>query len=397
MGHRKRLLAGLLAALLLGGCGASREGEGGSSSGEATQAPVSEVQEVPAAPEPRQAVLLAAGDNLIHDVIYWQAAARTGGEGYDFAPAYERIAPLVAEADFAFINQETVLAGAELPPSSYPMFCSPPEVGEEMLKLGFNLFSTANNHCFDKGEAGLQASGRFWDAHPEAAVAGCYRTPEERDRTALLTREGITVALVAAAEQTNGLSLPPESQAGVLLLSDRETLRQKLAQAREEADFVILSVHWGVEGAAAPSESQRALARELAEEGADLILGHHSHVLQGGEYLETSRGRSYVAYSLGNFISAQVGAQNMAAGLLRVELTMEEGEPARIAGVDFLPTVTHYGPGFQDLTVYPLSEYTPELAESHGVRAHDNRFGWQYLEEQLAALDFGSRGTVLPG
>lgn len=397
MGYGKRLLAGALAALLLGGCGASREGEGGSSSGEATQAPVSEVQEAPAAPEPRQAVLLAAGDNLIHDVIYWQAAARTGGEGYDFAPAYERVAPMLREADFAFINQETVLAGAELPPSSYPLFCSPVEAGEELLDLGFNLISTANNHCFDKGEAGILASGRFWDRHPEAAVAGCYRTPEEAAEIPTLTRNGITVALVAAAEQTNGLSLPAGTTAGVPLLEDREALAGRLAAARKKADFVILSVHWGVEGAGSPTEEQRALARELAEAGADLILGHHSHVLQGGEFLETSRGSSYVAYSLGNFISAQAEAKNMAGGLLRVELSMEEGASAEIQKVEFLPTVTHYGPGYSGLELYPFSEYTPELAAAHGVRQYDSRFGWQYLEEQLAALDFGSRGTVLPG
>ena len=77
--------------------------------------------------------LVAAGDNLIHDVIWMQASRRAGGNGYDFAPAYEAIAPIVAEADFAFVNQETVLAGAELPLSNYPRFCSPPEVGETML------------------------------------------------------------------------------------------------------------------------------------------------------------------------------------------------------------------------------------------------------------------------
>ena len=374
-----RGLAALVLALALAGCGAG--------AGESAPPPPAS-RELPP-PEPREAVLLAAGDNLIHDVIYWQAAARAGGEGYDFSPAYERIAPLVAEADFAFINQETILAGAELPPSSYPLFCSPPEVGEEILELGFDLISTANNHSYDKGEAGIQAAGRFWDAHPEAAAAGCYRTPEEAAEIPTLTREGITVALVAAAEQTNGLSLPEGSAAGVPLLSDWEALAEKLGRAREMADFVILSVHWGVEGSGAPTEEQRALARELAEAGADLILGHHSHVLQGGEFLETSRGRSYVAYSLGNFISAQAGAENMAGGFLRVELRMEEGEPARIAGVSFLPTVTHYGPGYGDLAVYPLSDYTPELAASHGVRAYDSRFGWEYLEAQLAALDFG--------
>lgn len=112
-------------------------------------------------------------------------------------PAYEAIAPIVAEADFAFVNQETVLAGAELPLSNYPRFCSPPEVGETMLDLGFNLIATANNHCFDQGEAGVRLSQEFWDSHPEAAVAGSYADAAHRDRIAVTENEdGVRVALI---------------------------------------------------------------------------------------------------------------------------------------------------------------------------------------------------------
>lgn len=108
----KRLLAAAAALLLLGGCSGQQKLESSqiplppSSQSQLQEASVSSQE--PAQPETRHGVLVAAGDNLIHDVIYLQAQRRTGGTGYDFAPAYENIAPLVADADFAFINQETI-------------------------------------------------------------------------------------------------------------------------------------------------------------------------------------------------------------------------------------------------------------------------------------------------
>ncbi len=388
MKKKNRLLALGAALLLLFGC-APAEGSGSS----APLPPQEPAVFFAPDPEPVRAVLVAVGDNLIHDVIYQQARQRAGGEGYDFAPAYEKIAPLVAQGDFAFINQETLLAGDELPPSSYPAFCSPTEVGREMLRLGFNLFSTANNHSLDWRVPGIQAAGRFWEQQEDIAMAGCYCTQEEREGIAYLTRNGMTVALIAATELTNGIPRP-EGEVGVLLLNeDRELILQKLETAAQNADFVILSLHWGIEGSGYYTDGQRELAQLLAEAGADLILGHHPHVLQGGEYLETSRGRSYVAYSLGNFISAQRGAENMLAGFLQVELEKApHGERAEIRGVNFIPTVTHYGPGYQEVSVWPLSQYTPELAAAHGVRQYAPAFGWDYLTEQLAGLDFQAGG-----
>lgn len=385
----KRFLAAAAVCVILGGCALAGP--------ENRETPSSPASEPVSAPEPvsRQVTLVAAGDNLIHDVIWMQASRRAGGNGYDFAPAYEAIAPIVAEADFAFVNQETVLAGAELPLSNYPRFCSPPEVGETMLDLGFNLIATANNHCFDQGEAGVRLSQEFWDSHPEAAVAGSYADAAHRDRIAVTENEdGVRVALIAATELTNGLSLPADSEGGVLRLGDKEAILEKLTAAREQADIVVLSLHWGAEGAGVPTEAQKQLAADFAEGGADVILGHHSHVLQGGEWIKTSRGQSYVAYSLGNFISAQVGAENMLAGLLQLGITVPaEGAPV-LESVEFIPTVTHYGSGFSGLCILPLEGYTEAQALSHGVRQHDSRFSLSYLQAQLAALDFGETSSA---
>ncbi len=377
--------------LLLPGC----TGQEPPSSSQPPAAPLSQPEPEPEPtpePQPDRAVLIAAGDNLIHDVIYKQAQARTAGEGFDFAPAYQHIAPIVAEADFAYINQETLLAGDELPLSSYPCFCSPTQLGDHLISLGFNLFSTANNHSLDMGVRGIRASGEYWSRQEDIAVAGCYRNAEERDAIPLLTRNNITVALIAATDHTNGIPRPREEELGVPYIDqeegDWEALTRKVQRAGELADFVIVSLHWGVEGSPFYTPAQQEMAQTLAELGADLIIGNHPHVLQGGEFLETQRGPCYVAYALGNFISAQRGAENMAGGFLRMELVKEPGERVRIENLEFLPTVTHYGPGFGDITIYPMEQYTPELAGSHGVRHFFPGFGMEYLENQLAGLSW---------
>ena len=103
-----RLLAAFLAiALPLAACGTPPA----SAPPDPPPPPIPSSTEAPPPPEPDRAVLIAAGDNLIHDAIYLQAQRRAADGGYDFAPPYQRIAPIVAEADFAFINQETIQIG----------------------------------------------------------------------------------------------------------------------------------------------------------------------------------------------------------------------------------------------------------------------------------------------
>ncbi|MEG1942974.1 MAG: CapA family protein, partial [Angelakisella sp.] len=119
--------------------------------------------------------LLAAGDNLIHDVIYKQARARATDGKYDFIPAYSAVMPIIQAADIAVINQETILASDVAEVSSYPCFCSPTELGEQLLEIGFDVFTQANNHSYDKGSAGIRACMDFWDKHPKALSVGIYR------------------------------------------------------------------------------------------------------------------------------------------------------------------------------------------------------------------------------
>jgi poly-gamma-glutamate synthesis protein (capsule biosynthesis protein) len=334
--------------------------------------------------QPVQVELCFAGDNLIHDVIYWQASARTGGTGYDFSPVYRRVKPLFDGADIVFVNQETPLAGELYPLSGYPRFNSPSEVADALAGIGCNLANVANNHMFDKGEEGLLATldslrGR------DIVTVGAWRSEAEMEIPVVAAKGGLRIAFVGMTEHTNGLTLSGDTPMRYLLCEEEALIQQQLTRARLAADVVVVSVHWGFEGVGEENEFQRELAQKLADWGADVIVGHHSHTLQPMEFLtRADGGQTLVVYSLGNFVSAQKGAANMLGGVLRLVLTRESPEaPVQAAEVRLYPVVTHYGRGMSEVEIYPFTEYTPELAAAHGVRAYDGRFGYKYLQEKI--------------
>ena len=130
--------------------------------------------------------IVAVGDNLIHSSIYNQAKERSIDGGYDFDYAYKNIEGLIAPADLAILNQETPIANDKFEPSDYPLFNSPTQLGDKMIKLGFNAVSHCNNHILDKGEEGLLATLDFWDSR-NILVYGAYR--DEKDLNAIPTMD----------------------------------------------------------------------------------------------------------------------------------------------------------------------------------------------------------------
>lgn len=312
--------------------------------------------------------LIAAGDNLIHGPIYRQAKERTGGTGFDFTYAYQHIAPYIEAADLAFINQETPLGGTELGLKSYPMFNSPQELGDHMISMGFNLVSQATNHILDAYEKGLLNTVAYWRAQEGVIMAG-VAADEADDTLQILECKGVKVALLAYTYGTNGLSLPANSEAIVHLIDD-DAILSDLSIANEVADIVIVSMHWGVEYQAEPNAEQRRLAQLVADGGADIIIGTHPHVIQTAEMLDTTDGRRVpVFYSLGNLISAQNKPATMLGALAEVNMTFDtDTDTLTIDHMGVIPIVNHFTGHYNAITVYPLTEYTEELAAQHGVQ-----------------------------
>ena len=335
------------------------------------------------APPPSEVTLMAVGDNLIHKPLINQAKARAGGVGYDFAPIYDGVRPLIARADLAVINQESILASDVAAPSSYPMFCTPTQCGDAIYDLGFRAIMTANNHVLDKGVKGILASLDYWATKPDAVTFGSYRNEADFNTPRVLDINGITFAFTGATYGYNGLQFPRDSEPLAPLVEDEDRLRRAVEAGKRAADVMVVSLHWGNEDSQTVTDAQRVLARKLADWGADIILGHHPHVLQTMEFLDKpGGGRTFVAYSLGNFISGQAAAPNLIGGVL--ELTVKkDGEFITVHTPRFHPAVTHYGPNFANVHLVAWPDYSPALASSHGVRSRDSRFSYTYLENLL--------------
>jgi len=339
----------------------------------------------PPPPPPSVARLMAVGDNLIHNTIYEQARKRAGGGGYDFRFAYDGVREILGQADLSVINQETVIAGAIAPPSSYPMFNSPTELGDAVYDLGFRAISLSNNHMLDKGTRGVIASLDYWDGKPGVVTSGAYRDEDDFSRPRVLEVNDIIFGFASATFSFNGLRLPAESELILPLLEEEDRLRRAVEIARAASDVVVVSLHWGAEYSHDASDAQRRLARKLVEWGADIILGTHPHVLQPLEWLDKpGGGKALVAYSLGNFISAQDRAPRLVGGLLdiMIEKDNETGQ-VRLLEPKLIPVITQYGPGFSNVHLLLWKDYTPELAQRHGVRQREGNFGYSTIEGLL--------------
>ena len=334
-------------------------------------------------PEPQPVVetvhFSATGDNLIHAPIYKQASRRAGGSGYSFDYCYENIVPFYAQQDVNWINQET-LCNDELAPSSYPCFSTPGECARALYRAGVRVFSLSNNHTYDKGASGIAATLRFWDSMPDDVVTtGLWRGESDYDCIPLQTVNGVTIAYLSYTEHTNGISQSKAMEANVIYTSQTDVIEHQVRLARQQADFVVVGVHWGVEDSHTIVESQRTLAQKLADWGADVIVGTHPHVLQDAQWLTAEDGRqTFVAYSLGNFISTQNKPDQLVGAILSLQLqkTTDPDGTVHTAVLEpaLHPTVTHYGSGKSDVRTYLYRDYTDALAKAHGVRENDSGF-----------------------
>lgn len=344
-------------------------------------------QPPPSSSEPAQKpvsiTILGAGDDLIHSTLYKRAKKLAGGDGYNFHPMYERVADRIQGADIAVVNQESPLASKVAPISGYPLFNSPTEVGDELVRLGFDVVNHANNHLLDLGEKGIRATLDYWDTQPVKAV-GAYRSDADLESIRIVEAKGIKTAHIGITEMTNGLYLPKGSAFRIIYADDKELIEHLIKKAKGMADVVVVSVHWGTEDTYTLTDAQKTLAQEMVDWGADIIFGNHPHVVQKLELLTRSSdgAKCPVMFAFGNFISGQLYGRNLVSGLLTVTMTKDfETGKTSYSGMKFEPIVTHYGKSFADLAIYPLSEYSEKLANSHGVRGRTPEFSMQFIQD----------------
>ena len=270
-------------------------------------------------PDPIESTLLVCGDAMMH--MPQLRDAKTADGSYSFDHVYRSVTPVISQADYAVVNLETTLAGPDY--SGFPTFSAPDSFAEALKNAGFDLFLTANNHCYDRRFTGLSRTLDVLDGMGIAHV-GTYRTAEERtlnNGVYVADVGGIEVAFVGYTYSTNGLAIEEGKEFSVSLLNtdyltgvttpDTAQIEADLAAARAlEPDLVCVLVHWGVEYQTTQNAYQEQVADLLIENGADIIFGGHSHVPQPMEWRtvtcdDSTERTAFVVYSLGNLISNQ--------------------------------------------------------------------------------------------
>jgi len=217
-------------------------------------------------------------------------------------------------------------------------FNAPEALPAALRASGFTVLATANNHAFDQGSKGVRETLERLRAERLVAI-GSGEDRAQAERLQILERQGIKVAFLGFTDLFN-LDLNHRASEPWVRPLDLEPVLQAVREARGQADLVVVSLHWGNEYQHEPTKRQKDIARSLVAAGCDLILGHHPHVLQPMELLESGDRKALVAYSLGNFISNQdrmyradffpvAGGDNRDGAALRVRFERRPGPDGR--------------------------------------------------------------------
>lgn len=372
--------------------------------------------QIPAAPEPKpspQLTLVMVGDILLHTPVAESGLQEDGS--YDFSAVFAHTKEEISAANLALVNQEVILGGTELGISGYPAFNAPYELGDSLVDAGFDVVLHATNHALDKGAKGIRNCITFWENnYPDTVCLGIHDSAEDQDEIYVYEQDGMKIAILNYTYGTNGIPLPQGMEYAVDQLTDLDRIADDLRRAEELADFTIVCPHWGTEYRLTPDSRQETLAQFFWKNGADLVLGTHPHVIEPVAWVtadgirtcdlteqETAQGAflagneiqngMLVYYSLGNFVNWTSGAgdgvaNRMVGAMARVTLGRGEDGTVSIKEYGIEPLVCHVEAGRNGVTVYPLSEYTEELAEKNAIRLQDGNFSLQYCHDLIGQV-----------
>lgn len=356
--------------------GQARESQTGGQTEESTE----ESQAVGQTGTSPQIHIVMVGDILLHTPVEKSAKREDGTYSYDaiFADTKD----LISAADLALVNQEVILGGTELGISGYPAFNAPYEVGDDLVEAGFDVICHATNHALDKGKKGVLNCLNFWKTtYPNIQILGLHDNPD--DSLYIYEKDGMKIAFLNYTYSTNGVALPEDMPYAVDMLSQKKVTAD-IQYAESVADFTVVCPHWGTEYRLTPDSYQEKWTKIFLENGVDLVLGTHPHVIEPIELREDDNGHSMlVYYSLGNFVnwtsSSGDGISNRMVGGM-ADVTLERNDDGNVVLSDYGITalVCHLTDGQDGVSVKLLSDYTEELASQNRIRSQDPAFSLEY-------------------
>lgn len=252
----------------------------------------------------KTARVVANGDILCHDALYYTAKKSDGG--YDFNPFFEYVKPWIEGADLAIGDYEGTISDKH-PLGGYPLFNAPIEIADTMKDLGYDAVDLAHNHILDTGLYGLKYTNKVFKDRGLDVVGVHVDKKRSEDKILIKEVNGIKIAILAYAYGYNGMeaNLTAEEHNNYLADLNEEKMKEEIQRAEKEADITIVMPQMGVEYRLQPTEEQKVLYRKMIDWGADVIFGGHPHVIEPAETVEKDGDKKFIIYSMGNFISNQ--------------------------------------------------------------------------------------------
>jgi len=259
-------------------------------------------------PAPITAEIFAAGDVVMHDNVIKSGKINDGEYNYNYI--FDRVKPYIENADYSIVSFEGSCMETDKNYTGYPLFNAPPAIISAFSYAGFDMVNNGNNHCLDRGLKGLLES-RSIIKQKNLQVIGTFGDASE-PRYKIQDVNGIKIGFLAYTYgcNMNENRLTEEERNTHLSLIDREKIKKEIETLSPLVDLVIVLMHWGIEYRFEPSGEQKELADMIFKTGADIILGSHPHVVEPSEILEVDNETKYVIYSMGNFLSNQIGGNN---------------------------------------------------------------------------------------
>jgi poly-gamma-glutamate synthesis protein (capsule biosynthesis protein) len=334
--------------------------------------------------------VIMAGDILLHTPVEESAVQQDGS--ISFETIFENTEDEISSADLAIVNQEVIIGGSELGISGYPAFNAPYEIGDALVGAGFDVVCHATNHALDKGKRGIVNCLNFWsNSYPEIGIVGIYEDESDSEDIYIYECNNIKIAILNYTYGTNGIALPEDMPYAVNLLSE-EKVAEDIKKAEAEADFTIVCPHWGTEYSLSVTAEQEKWTKIFYENGADLVIGTHPHVIEPIEWWGEDDGRKMlVYYSIGNYVNWTSGigdgvADRMVGGLAQITVKRDENGEVYIDDYGIEPIVSHVEEGINGVTVYRLSDYTEELADRNAIVNQDAEFSLDYCKNLCSQI-----------
>ena len=315
--------------------------------------------------------MTVTGDVLCHNTNFWDAYDAST-DSYDFSYVFEDIEKYFSSADIVVGTIETSFAGKEAGYSNYPTFNSPEELATDLKELGYDVMAMATNHCLDKGYKGLVSTIEELDKAGIKHI-GTYKSEEDSKEILIQDVKGIKMAFLNYTYGTNGIPIPAGKEYSVNLI-DKDKMKADIEKAKKlNADVICVNMHWGEEYRQTATQEQEELADFLFQNGVDLILGSHTHVLEPMEkrtvtLADGTKKDGFVIYSLGNFMSGQNANYTRQSVILDIQLT-KKGKDNTIS-IDSV-------------------KYTPIYMYNIYAGKSMNRFKIMDIEEEIKKYDEG--------